>query len=428
MSTKILPNNRKPGFIQTGSRALQRLLDASGSFPPFGLQIRPLSQSKKPKFINRFLSYKFTQSILIPVDTFSFTFAAPDDKNPITDSFQDGDIAVLSANDIQLATGVIDSVEMDVDADSGERVSVSGRDLLAQLEDQDCVSITQDPLWINSTTIKTAAQTLLKNTRIPGVKLKDAPKGNYLFATEPGETKLSALQRFCEPLNVVYYTDEFGYLVIGRPSMNQKSKGAIFVSKTDRASNVMSIRAIHSATTIPNIILPIWSGQEGFQKNVKEQAFHNLAPGPRRLRLGGHTLQKTVVISNPQGSDPQSYALQNTLQISAGQSSTESTTQTVKNAAPTPLGSNIVQAYAKRELARANHNELIVQGVVAGHYNESAEPYRVDTVYDVYFDRAGVSERMYLFQVDYEMDESGGQRTSLYFCRLGTIVSDVRAP
>ena len=69
-----------------------------------------------------------------------------------------------------------------------------------------------------------------------------------------------------------------------------------------------------------------------------------------------------------------------------------------------------------------------MQVMVAGHYNDKAEPYVVDTVYDVYFDRAGVSERMYLFQVDYEMDESGGQRSALYFCRLGTIVSDVRAP
>lgn len=428
MSTRILPNNRKPGFIQPGDKALQRLLDATGSFPPMGLQIRPLDKKKKASFLNRFLSYKFTQSILIPVDTFSFSFASPDSSKPITDSFQDGDIAVLTANDVQLATGVIDSVEMDVDADSGERVTVNGRDLLAQLEDQDCVSASQDPLWINSTTIKNAAQVLAKNTRIPGVKLKDAPKGNYLFATEPGETKLSALQRFCEPLNVVYYTDPQGYLVIGRPRMNQSSKGAIFVSKADRASNVMSIRAIHSATTIPNIILPIWSGQESFQKNVKEQAVNNLAPGPKRLRLAGHTLQKTVVISNPQGSDPQSYALQNTLKISAGQSGTESTTQAVNTSAPTPLGSNLVQAYAKRELARANHQELIVQVMVAGHYNDKAEPYVVDTVYDVYFDRAGVSERMYLFQVDYEMDESGGQRSALYFCRLGTIVSDVRAP
>ena len=210
--------------------------------------------------------------------------------------------------------------------------------------------------------------------------------------------------------------------------MNQASKGAIFVSKADRASNVMSIRAIHSATTIPNIILPIWSGQEGFQKNLKEQAVSNVAPGPKRLRLAGHTLQKTVVISNPQGSDPQAYAVLNTLNIAAGKNGLDVKSDLVKNNKPTPLGSNIVQAYAKRELARANHQELIVQVMVAGHYNDKAEPYVVDTVYDVYFDRAGVSERMYLFQVDYEMDESGGQRSALYFCRLGTIVSDVRAP
>ncbi len=91
-------------------------------------------------------------------------------------------------------------------------------------------------------------------------------------------------------------------------------------------------------------------------------------------------------------------------------------------------GGNILQAYAKREIARRNVNEIIVQAVVPGHYNEEGEPYVTDTVYHVEYDRGGVDENMYLFQTDYGLNAERGQHTNLYFCRLGSIVADVRAP
>ena len=78
-------------------------------------------------------------------------------------------------------------------------------------------------------------------------------------------------------------------------------------------------------------------------------------------------------------------------------------------------------------MARQNQKEIIVQAVVPGHLNEKGEPYVIDTIYHIEYDRGGISKPMYLFQTEYVMDESSGQRTNLFFCNLGTIVSDVEA-
>jgi prophage tail gpP-like protein len=297
---------------------------------------------------------------------------------------------------------------VETDSEFGEKGSISGRDLMGQLEDQDAISLDSKPIFANSTSVENGVKALLRDTRITKIELRSAPSANYLLATEPGESKLAALQRFVEPLNCLAWMGPAGQIIIGKPNMSQKERGKIILNKRNRASTVLSISVSRSSTQIPNVIVPVWSGQEVVTDRVSpQQRLYNAATGPARLFKLGHRLPKSVVVSAPNATDPQGLSSLNALK--AG-------------------GANILQAYAKREMARQNQKELIVQAVVPGHFNENGEPYVVDTVYRVHYDRGGVDENMYLFQVDYVLDESGGQRTNLYFCRLGTIVSDVRAP
>lgn len=414
---KILPNSQDAvSYGKTGAQGLQNMLASTGRFPPVGLIVKPLDGGKEIN-LTRFLSYNFTSSILIPVDTFNFSYVAPDSPKATIEYIKDGDIVVLTANNQPLATGIIDNSDIEVDNEFGEKGELGGRDLLSQLEDNDAISLDSTPIYASGLSIEAAVNKLLTNTRIRGVRLRGAPSGSkWLLATEPGESKLAALQRFLEPLNCLAWMDPDGYVVIGKPNMAQDPIGRLILSKSKRKSNVLSMKAARSSTRIPGAIVPVWSAQEDALNFVsKSQALLNGAPGPSRLYKLGHRVIKTVVVSTPQGADPQSLSQINGIAVANYSGNTGG-------------GGPILNAYAKREMARANQQELIVQCVVPGHYNNLGEPFKVDTVYAIEFDRANVFENMYLFQVDYSLSLDKGQVTSLFFCKLGTIVSDVVAP
>lgn len=421
---KVTPKSRDPiNFGQIGNKGLQQLLEKTGRLPPVSLVIKPLSGGKNPLkntnplTLTKFLSYNFSSSILIPVDTFSFNFVAPDSKTPLSQIINCGDIVTLYGNNIALATGIIDQTDTEVDNEFGEKGMLNGRDLMSQLEDNDAITLDSAPIYANGTSVKNAVESLLDNTRIAGVVLQGAPTGsNWLLATEPCESKLAALQRFLEPLNCISWMSPEGKIVIGRPNMGQRASGKLVLNKEARKANVLSMKVIRSETRIPGAVCPVWSGQEDALHAVsKSQLLMNTAQGPSRLWKLDHRVIKTTVVSTPQGSDPQSFAQINGI--------------TVSNFNPNKSGGGpILNAYATRELARQNQQELIVQVMVPGHYNEQGDPYKVDTVYTIDFDRGDVLENMYLFQTDYSLTLEGGQRTSLYFCRLGTIVADIIAP
>lgn len=390
---------------------LKRLLAKTGRFPPLVLVTTPLegTSAGRPRQISldKFLSYEFTSSVIIPVDTFSFTFVAPDDERPPSDLIKGGDIARVEANKETLATGIIDLVGIDQGED-GEMVDVTGRDLLSQYEDNDSITVDDTPIWRNAYTISQVINLLSKSTRVNKFETQDAPSKPYLFATEPGESKLVSLQRFLEPLNCIAWMNPDGKMIVGRPNMSQSPKGTLFINKKKREGNVSKIRAVRQLTKVPNIIVPFWTGQELTQdRTPKQNRLLNSSEGPKRLRQFGHEVIKTIMVSTPEGDSVQDLAEVNRLQ--AG-------------------GQNLMQAYAKREMAKAKMDELQVEVSAPGHYNDQGEPFRTDTVYKIESDRAGVDENMYLYQVKYFLDEDNGQRSTLSFCPLGAIVSDVRAP
>lgn len=395
--------------------ALSEFLNKNGRFPPVSIMLKPLDPSKQTIKIKNFLSYNFQSSIIIPIDSFQFQFTNPSLEGSILDFIREGDTVVLLANEVEMATGIIDVLDIET-TENGEMVTLIGRDLMGQLEDHSAVSIQGEPIYGNDMTLSQAVDKIRANTKIKALTTQNAPSGSYTFATDPSESKLSALLRFIEPLNCLAWTTPDGKLRIGRPNFAQSSKGRFVMDREKRKSNCLSIKSTRSGTQIPNIIVPIWSGQETVQTRVtKEQIYYNKSEGAARLRGLGYVLPKAVVTSTPNGTDPQSLAELNRLQVAQQQKP------------PPPGGSNILQAYMKKEMARYNMQEHVVQVIIKGHFNDDLDPILVDQVYNIFYPRAGVDKKMYLYQVSYELTPEEGPRTSLYFCNLFTIVSDNKA-
>lgn len=390
----------------SSSSKLEKFLAKNGRFPSVSLQVQPIDPQRKPILLTQFEEYSFQSSVIIPVDSFSFTARNPTVDGSLYDFIKDGDIAVLMANGQPVATGLIDSVNIGTDPDSGETVKIQGRTLIAQLEDQSAINEVDKPIWGNSMSPDAVISSLATSTRINFYRLQQVPNTPpLLFATEPGESKLSALLRYLEPINCLAWMDPDGTVVIGRPDMGAEARGTFVMDRENRQANCLSMQAHYASTQIPNVVVPVWTGQETTTDRVNpEQRVINSAAGPSRLFKFKHRVPKSVVVSTPNGGDAQSLGQANQIVVA---------------------GSNVLQAYAKREIARANVHEIGVQVNVQGHYNAGLDPLVVDTTYIINYPRASLNERMYLHTVGYSLNRSQGQRTSLSFCRLGCIVADV---
>jgi len=69
----------------------------------------------------------------------------------------------------------------------------------------------------------------------------------------------------------------------------------------------------------------------------------------------------------------------------------------------------------------------MVQVSIPGHYDYNAAPLYTDTTALITNTKAFAdSIDMYCYQAQYTLKEGEGQRTRLYFCKKGTIVSDIR--
>ena len=398
--------------MATPTSPLLNYIQKNGRTPPIQLNIYPLNakddSDPRPQVqLTQFLQYQFSSSVLIPVDAFTFTFTMPSQTVEIYDNIVEGDTVQLVANGTIVCTGRVDTVDIETTTEGGDVVTIMGRNLLGKLEDDCAVNTLQNPMWGNNISLYHAVGAIIQGSNLRGLIDQNSPKGNFLFATSPGESKMSALMRFIEPLNCLIWGDPEGYIVVGRPDqgLDAEVMGDIVCDRFNRVSNVNSIKAIRNSTQIPNLYLPVWTGQENVQTAIhKSQVFLNPADGPKTLRLKGYNVQKCIITSSPQGSDPQSLSDTNQIQIANGQ---------------------LLQAYAIREMYRDNMHELIVQANVKGHYNDNLDPFLIDQVYNVNYSRAGVRERMYLYQVDYSCDAETGPKTSLNFCKLGTIVAGI---
>lgn len=398
---------------------VRKKLDKDGRLPGVKLEVFPLDQDREPFTIEKFNSYSFASNILIPVDTFSFTFkpAPPIDtfsRQKSADGFstydtivREGDTVQLTVDGEAIATGYVDTVDTEIDPSGGARLTVNGRDLMGFLEDNDAVNPDATILYANVAQINDVLPTLLKNTRIRGFETKNMPTDvKSLFATQPGESKLAALQRFLDPLNALAWMGPTGKLICGRPSFNLSSQGVLGIRALDmpRVANVLNWRTHRASGQIPNAVLPIWLGNESVQTINKHSLRQNAAEGPARLYKAGHRIYRTIVTSAPDANDVKSGLPEVSRLIAQG--------------------ANYLDSLAAREMARENVNELLVTCSVIGHLNAEGDPYASDQCFDLVCDVDGLEKKMYLFAVEYALSEDAGQVTHLSFCNLNTIVAD----
>jgi prophage tail gpP-like protein len=390
--------------VVASTNPFKRLAE-KGRFPGVEVLLSPLDPSPERIKLTRFTQYSFSRSVIVPVASFEFDFISPDTPN-LPDSIRTGDMVTLQADGKNLATGIIDYPSVETDVASGERGSIAGRDLVGQFEDHDAISLDSEPVFFTQTDVAGVFRKLKEGTRIPGLIDQGVPGGKWAFSTEPGESKLAALQRYLEPLNSLAWSAPDGKLIVGKPDFKQTPRGSLFILRKDREANVRSIKVTWAGATIPNIVIPLWSGAEFVQKAFKESAVYNPAPEPNRLRQKGHVLVRSVVTSDINANTTSGQTELNRLGASG----------------------NLLRALAARLIARENMHEMLVQVVAYGHMNEDGEPYAPDQVYHVKYDRANVDEPLYVYGVEYSLTLERGQITTLYMCRLGCIVAGAEVP
>jgi len=384
-------------------------LQKKGRLSNIQLEITPLD-NKPAIVIDKFIEYRFSSNIIVPVDSFSFTFAAPNDKKTVLDYMAEGDIVSITADGTALSMGIIDSIDIDVDADTGERVTVNGRDFMGQLADQACVKPDCSPIWGNKMTLEQVGKALIETTRVSDVETIDAPSGSYIFATEPGETRLNALLRYLEPMNALAWMSPEGTLTLGRPTMSGAPVGNIICNKKNRQSNVLKISATFAATQAASVIAGLWSN---VQSNVsvlpKQQIFENPNARVQKLKKRGHQVFKAITSSTPSGSTPEDFRSVAEMQNAASNKKT------------------VLEYMAQREFARENTNVLQVKAVMPGHFREDGEPYMPNEVYSIDFDRALINDVLYCYGVEWSLSPSHGQQSVLSFCSLNSIVANTKA-
>src|ERR1700733_2257767 len=130
MTTQIIPSSDQTYFSQVGPGSIQKIMQQKGKLPPVSLVLTPLTKGdivvRPQAYLDRFLSYQFMSSVMVPVDVFSFVFAAPDDVLPVNQRIKVGDIVTLNANQQPICTGIIDQVEVEVDREFGEKITITG--------------------------------------------------------------------------------------------------------------------------------------------------------------------------------------------------------------------------------------------------------------------------------------------------------------
>ena len=383
---------------------LNEYVNKNGRFPLASVSITAIDSGKNYQ-INEFVSYFFSSSIIIPIDTFSFRLAVPNTFSDTSKIIRGGDIVYFQANSKNIFCGLVDEYFSEVNPSSTKAIQITGRDMSCQLEDNDAISIDSKALYASNISIDGVMNSLIANTRINGFEIRNVnTSGLDLFATEPGESKLSALQRYLEPLNALTWTDGNGKIIVGKPNFTQRSSGKLYLNRNEQDSNVISMSVRRSGTRIPNVVVPVWTGLEGVVGNIPAfTPYYNRASEPSRLFAYNHRVIRTIAQAIPSGAGASSLADANVI---------------INNS------NNLMRYLADRFLARENMKELIVEVLVAGHYDDNLNPFVTDRVYTITHDTEGINGLdMYLFEVEYSLEKGAGQRTKLRFCNLNTITS-----
>lgn len=354
--------------------------------------------------LRTFTSYSFSRNILIPASPFRFT--APGlDKN-LRLSIRSGDTVGLyvvpqKTGKQQLAMGFVDETDTHIMGSQSDYV-ITGRDTIGQLVDNTAVDASNKIQNTENLTLGGILSLLIRNTRIPAAfDTQQIPNGQLLFQTNPGETKIAALQRYLDFTNCLVWSQPNGQLVLGKPDFTQNPyPTSLCLSSTNPSgNNVIEGRVRRNVNqAIRQIVYQLQTlGQvnpAAYTKSNNDSDMLNVA-----YALVGKSVYSTF--SYGQGND-----VVNQLTQVGNQSGS-----------PQGIGDNM----ALREIARENMKILDVELVAIGHINPDGDVYDIDDIYNVVIDDENVEEPMYVYNVDYEMTIQHGLITRLRLCRLGTI-------
>lgn len=356
---------------------------------------------KGNKVINTFTSYNFDRSILTPASAFRFT--APGVDKEIRKSIRSGDIVSLYGFDDkdvrqQLATGFIDETDTHVTPMSVEYV-LTGRDTMGALIDNDSVDDKNKIINTEKIPLEVIVKYLLKNTRMPQEFIRQQlPNGSFLFQTNPGETKASALQRYLEFTNCLMWSHPDGRMIIGKPDFAQQSSGKLVLRTNSALNNCLEGRVKRNLNQVIRKIITQLQGLD--QVDTAPFTINNdigdlkSIPGVGRSIFrffsygSGNDVVNTIVSTGPTGS-------------------------------PWQIGNQLSQ----REIAKDNLKVLDVEVVVQGHLNSNGKIFNIDQVYDVDIEDDDVKEPMYVYHCSYELTIDHGMLTRLHLCKLNTIVA-----
>jgi prophage tail gpP-like protein len=280
---------------------------------------------------------------------------------------------------------------------------VTGRDPIGQLVDNAVVDANNRIINTSNATITGIYELLRQNTRIaPGYTPQQCPTGNFLFQTNPGETKINALQRYLQMANCLIWTDELGLVVLGKPDFSQDVSGKLILNATDPSNNnVLEGRCRRNTNNAIRLIVT--------QLSTLGQ-----------VDAGSYTLYNNDKDVSAVASAGVGRSVYNTFSYGDGNDVVNQITAVGNsNASPNKLGN----AYSQREIARENVKVIEVEMVVQGHLNENDEPYNIDQIYSVTMEDDDLNEDMYVYACDYELTVEHGMMTRLRLCRLGTLVA-----
>jgi len=355
-----------------------------------------------PPNISTFNSYTFDRNILVPASAFRFT--APGVEKSLRTSIRSGDTVSLYATNSKgikapIGTGFIDETDTHIMPNNVEYV-LTGRDTLGQLVDNASVDDKNNIINVEKADMLMILGTLIKNTRIPeGVVPSQTPNGQFLFQTNPGESKINALQRYMEFTNCLVWTLPDGRITIGKPNFTQIKKGSLRLLSDGINNNLLEARvrrninqAIRQIVTQLQTMDQVYAGT--YTKNNDDKDIK-----PFLSSLIGRSVYNHF--SYGQGQD-----MVNTVTGVGNQS-----------AIPRKIGDELSLRY----IARDNMKILDVEAVVEGHLNEFGDVYNIDQIYNVQIDDDDLFEDMYVYACTYDLTMDHGMITRLKLCRLGTI-------
>lgn len=397
--------------------------------------------------LTRFTHYTFDSDFLTPSD--GFHFVCSDEELPPREAaaLKTGAEVTLTVNDVRIADGYIDSIEVRADRSGGRTYTITGRDRLSPVVDaiadptlqfKEGVTLAEflrtlfTPFgWVKEEDfiIDASADRAVRTGGDRGIKMtkggkKKGPrplKDFVLHQTKPHnhEGVFDFAKRVAQRFGLWIWSSADGdQLIVGKPDFDQEPLYQLR-RRLDGSGNVEEGTVRFDQADQPGIVIADgFSGGGEFGKGRIKAFAVNPYFG---LDADGFVLPEVqaLITKFPD-------AKQITLV-------TQPFTRRVKQDFTRPMflhddeskTPEQLEAFVRREMSLLVRKSLTADYTVEGHgqYDEDGvfTAWAPDTVVDVQDDVAGLHERMYVLGVHFEKSRRGGTQTRVHLIRLNSI-------